>query len=61
MLILCLKNLLPEPLLLYKGYTIVAAALSDDWFTIANVGDSRAYLIREDKIMLLSSFSFFSV
>ena len=36
------------------GTTIVAAALSDDWFTIANVGDSRAYLIREDKIMQLT-------
>ncbi|WP_165005227.1 MULTISPECIES: Stp1/IreP family PP2C-type Ser/Thr phosphatase [unclassified Enterococcus] len=36
------------------GTTIVAAALSDERFTIANVGDSRAYLIRENKIMQLT-------
>lgn len=36
------------------GTTIVAAALSEDQFTIAHVGDSRAYLIREDKIIQLT-------
>ncbi len=36
------------------GTTIVAAALSEERFTIANVGDSRAYLIREDKIIQLT-------
>ncbi|MGX7173411.1 Stp1/IreP family PP2C-type Ser/Thr phosphatase [Enterococcus ratti] len=36
------------------GTTIVAAALSKEQFTIAHVGDSRAYLIREDKIIQLT-------
>lgn len=36
------------------GTTIVAAALSEEGFTIANVGDSRAYLIREEKIIQLT-------
>ncbi len=36
------------------GTTIVAAALSEERFTIAHVGDSRAYLIREGKIIQLT-------
>ncbi|MBF8808665.1 MAG: Stp1/IreP family PP2C-type Ser/Thr phosphatase [Enterococcus lacertideformus] len=36
------------------GTTIVAAALSEDQFTIAHVGDSRAYLVREDRIIQLT-------
>ena len=29
------------------GTTIVAAVVRDDWLTIANVGDSRAYMVRD--------------
>ena len=29
------------------GTTIVAAVVRDDWLTIANIGDSRAYLVRD--------------
>ena len=36
------------------GTTIVAAALSEERFTIAHVGDSRAYLIRDGKIIQLT-------
>ncbi|MBO0432668.1 Stp1/IreP family PP2C-type Ser/Thr phosphatase [Enterococcus sp. DIV0660C] len=36
------------------GTTIVAVALSDTRFTIANVGDSRAYLVREDQLKQLT-------
>ncbi|ASZ08515.1 protein phosphatase [Enterococcus thailandicus] len=36
------------------GTTIVAAALSETRFTIANVGDSRAYLVREDQLKQLT-------
>lgn len=36
------------------GTTIVAVALSEERFTIANVGDSRAYLIRDGKIIQLT-------
>ena len=36
------------------GTTIVAAALSKERFTIAHVGDSRAYLIRDGKIIQLT-------
>ncbi|MGM9903657.1 Stp1/IreP family PP2C-type Ser/Thr phosphatase [Enterococcus hirae] len=36
------------------GTTIVAAALSAESFTIANVGDSRAYLIRNDQLIQLT-------
>ncbi|MGG5308091.1 serine/threonine protein phosphatase [Enterococcus pernyi] len=36
------------------GTTIVAAALSEERFTIANVGDSRAYLLRDNRIIRLT-------
>lgn len=36
------------------GTTIVAVALSDTRFTIANVGDSRAYLVREGQLKQLT-------
>lgn len=36
------------------GTTIVAVALSETRFTIANVGDSRAYLVREDQLKQLT-------
>ncbi|MBO0482290.1 Stp1/IreP family PP2C-type Ser/Thr phosphatase [Candidatus Enterococcus courvalinii] len=36
------------------GTTVVAVALSDTRFTIANVGDSRAYLVREDQLKQLT-------
>lgn len=37
------------------GTTVVAALLLDDICSIAHVGDSRAYLVREGKIKLLTS------
>lgn len=40
------------------GTTIVAAALSEERFTIAHVGDSRAYLIRDGKIIQLTEDHF---
>jgi len=36
------------------GTTIVAAVVRDNQFTVAHVGDSRAYLIREDQILQLT-------
>lgn len=37
------------------GTTIVAAILSDNLCTIAHVGDSRAYLFRNEKLLALTS------
>lgn len=36
------------------GTTVVAAALLENHFTVANVGDSRAYLIRNDELQQIT-------
>jgi protein phosphatase len=36
------------------GTTIVAAVVRDLWLTVANVGDSRAYLVREGKVQQIT-------
>lgn len=43
-----------EPAYSGMGTTIVAAALLEEQFTIAHVGDSRAYLIRDGQIKQLT-------
>lgn len=41
---------LGNPSLLQMGSTVVAAVIADDILHVVNVGDSRAYLISEDRI-----------
>ena len=43
-----------EPLLREMGTTIVAAVLLGDQATLANVGDSRGYLLRDDRLQQLT-------
>ena len=36
------------------GTTIIAVALFEDQFTIANVGDSRAYILRDHELIQIT-------
>ena len=49
-----LEKATTDPLLGHMGSTVVAAFVSQSSLTIANVGDSRAYLINRDGTRLIS-------